>query len=229
MNSKSILAVLPGLLLLNVSSAVQAAVVSVDVTVNALSGPWNYGPGFNDGLEYGINDHFNATVVSSSSGFDFTPGKTLTISYLGGMTSAYFDHGPEVDAQGYTPASRSEYVTDDGTGSSGTVFPSFYMDGNGYPMYLMELVGAFTDALGNVVGTPFNVSLGTTAVIPSGATRLQLGMNDDVFGDNQGELQVRIAQDDGSSTVPDGGASWLLFSGALGTMVVARKRWKTGA
>jgi hypothetical protein len=52
------------------------------------------------------------------------------------------------------------------------------MDPASYPIYLMQLVGAFADSRGQVVGVPFKVGNGPTSVtIPAGAARLQLGAN----------------------------------------------------
>ena len=79
-------------------------------------------------------------------------------------------------------------------GSSGTRFPSYYFDHSEYPVGVAALVGSFTDELGQVVGQPFEIGFGATATIPAGATRLSLGVNDDIFFDNSGGFNVRISQ-----------------------------------
>ncbi len=77
-------------------------------------------------------------------------------------------------------------------GSSGQPFPSKYA-GATWPISLMALMGAFADANGVVIGAPFKVGHGITEMlVPAGASFLQLGINDDIFADNQGSFSVRV-------------------------------------
>jgi hypothetical protein len=50
------------------------------------------------------------------------------------------------------------------------------------------------------IGTPFAIGLRRTVSIPVGATQLQLGINDDIFIDNTGELNLAVSQ---SVSVPE--------------------------
>ena len=80
--------------------------------------------------------------------------------------------------------------------------------------------GTFADSTGMIVGTPFEVGNGPLdVVIPPGASRLQLGINDDAFNDNAGSFVVSVE----GSAVPIPGAVWLLGSG-LAILVSGRVR-----
>lgn len=56
---------------------------------------------------------------------------------------------------------------------------------------LCALVGAFTDSSGNVI-QPVYFADGATYVVPTGATQLQLGVNDDKFSDNTGSFSITV-------------------------------------
>jgi hypothetical protein len=155
-----------------------------------------------------VSDHIAPSIINSSSGLDFTAGNTLTINYLNGKTNAY-GASPEVDAKGYF-GSPSTYITNNFGGSSGLQFPSKYMMAD-WDTYLNQLVGTFADATGAIIGTPFAIGLGRTVSIPVGATQLQLGINDDIFVDNTGELNLAVSQ---SASVPE--PSTIFGLGVLG-------------
>jgi hypothetical protein len=78
---------------------------------------------------------------------------------------------------------------------------------------LMELVGTFADSTGVIVGTPFFVGASRVVTVPTGATRLQLGINDDVYGDNGGSFSADV------TIVPEPGTVWLLLP-ALGALAL---------
>lgn len=59
---------------------------------------------------------------------------------------------------------------------------------------LGALVAAFATVDGTVVGSPFEVGLERSVVVPAGATRLQLGVNDSFFGDNSGGFDVDVVR-----------------------------------
>jgi hypothetical protein len=44
------------------------------------------------------------------------------------------------------------------------------------------------------VGSPFKLGNSATVTIPEGASRLQMGINDDVFADNSGALTITVTQ-----------------------------------
>src|SRR5207249_10441208 len=98
--------------------------------------------------------------------------------------------------------------------------PSYYMNPATYPIYNTELVGTFANSSGQIVGTPFGIGNLRTITVPSGATRLQLGMNDNLYVDNSGSWNIQITQ------VPEP-ATWsmLLLSvvGLLGGVRLRRR------
>lgn len=124
-----------------------------------------------------------------------------------------------------------------------------------FGVFLMSLVAALTDDAGNIIGSPF--SIGTVSPyatdpsdplndsvgrafgigisfnsVPGGATYLNLGINDDLFFDNGGALQVCVASSDAditncmtpASTVPEPGTLGLLALGAVSASLLRRRR-----
>jgi hypothetical protein len=194
------------LISLSIASGVQAVTITVPVTVNSKAGPWLWNnTTLNTAYQYGVNDNIAPSTINSSSGLDFAAGNALTINYLNGKTSAY-GTSPEVDAKGYF----GSYTANGFGGSSGLGFPSKYMTAD-WDTYLNQLVGTFADATGAIIGTPFAIGLGRTVSIPVGATQLQLGINDDIFADNTGELNLTVSQ---SVSVPE--PSTIFGLGVLG-------------
>jgi hypothetical protein len=63
---------------------------------------------------------------------------------------------------------------------------------------LVGLCGAFTDGQGHVV-LPIAIGDSRTYLVPQGAVALQLGINDDKFGDNVGAFNVQVTTSDGQS------------------------------
>jgi len=86
---------------------------------------------------------------------------------------------PFTDAGGDTTAPLNNYKWFE-------IGPSYYMNPATYPIYASELVGTFANSDGQIVGTPFAVGNLGTFTIPTGATQLQLGVNDVGYGDNYG-------------------------------------------
>lgn len=189
---------------------------SVVVTVDSHAGPWSYGGGLNTGFEYGIGDYSAPLVVGAADGFDFSPGGSFTIEYLSGLTSP-FGGTPYADGIGDTG-----YDASGNGGSSGNGFPSLYINPASYPAYLNALIGTFADDSGAIVGTPFLVGNLATVIVPAGATRLQLGLNDDIFGDNTGFLVVQVS---GPGLVPEPSTFALAGTcGLAGLAALARRR-----
>jgi hypothetical protein len=181
----------------------------VDVVVQGTAMPWSVSPSLNSSYPYGINNGSAATAVSSLSGISFASGNMLTIQYLSGLTSAY-GGSPTVDANGYTSSLGyatkyySSYPTVyDNPGSTGQYFPTKYIALPNDPSaayYLNALIGVFADSSAVIVGNPFFVGNGPLSIaVPTGATQLLLGLNDDNFGDNTGSLTIRVS---GSGTGP---------------------------
>jgi PEP-CTERM motif len=149
-----------------------------------------------------------------------TPGTTsVTITYVSGLTSAFGGLAPSVDALGYVGSLFGSGMGLTGLGSSGQPFPSFFIDptNSGPPIYLMALIGAFTDSSGVVIGTPFATGDGPFMIsVPGGATELSLGVNDDIFSDNSGSLQINVAGISSGVPEPSTWAMMLLGFAGLG-------------
>jgi hypothetical protein len=227
------------------SSASAAVVVSVD----GRSAPWDWASGgLNDSFQFGAQDNTAPTAVTfASAGIT---GPSWAVLYTGsGLTSA-FGGPPTQDVDGYV----GSVFKDDDPGSSGNFLPSHYMPSYwnsdpGLGVFLNALVATFTDANGQIVGNPFPIGYvfdngGTPSFVqgvssgptPVGATQIQLGMNDDIFGDNTGALQVCVGDTFAScqalsAAVPEPN-TWLLMIGGMGLLGAAlrqRRREATAA
>jgi len=177
----------------------QAGTITTAVTVNGTDMPWNWvNGGLNTSDQFGINDGAGPVVISAANGFAFNSGDMLTLLYLSGMVSVGSSF-PLTDAKGNTAD-----AVNNGNGSTGKRFPSFYMNPLTYPINLGELVGTFADSSGVIVGTPFAIGDGPDSVtIPAGATRLQLGVNDDKFADNVDSWDIQVSGPGPVSGVPE--------------------------
>jgi hypothetical protein len=165
------------------AQAHSARAAGVSVTVPGTSMPWTYGAKLNKARPFGEDDGTAPTVVSLAS-LSAAPGQKLRITYGSGTVCP---------GGGYTCADGAGdpgFVTNHNTGNSGTYFPSRFVHKE--PTYLEELIGVFTDASGKIVGSPFAVGDKLAKAIPAGATQLQLGVNDDIFGDNTGSWVISV-------------------------------------
>jgi hypothetical protein len=160
---------------------------SQTLTIPSKAGPWS--PALNPTFDYGVHDNTPPVVIDASSGIAFTPGSTLTVTYLNGTVQAGAGY-PFNDANGLPG-----YVTNYYTGGNSN-FPAFYMN-PGPDVLSMELVGTFANN-GVIVGRPFPIGNGPTVLtIPTSANQLLLGINDNRYGDNSGSFNVAV-----SSTSP---------------------------
>lgn len=192
---------------------------NVNLTINGTSGPWLWvSGGLNFAFAYSPAGSDNAgspappTIISATNGFHFTIGDTLTIQYVSGLVSYGNNGSPHVDANGDTN-NPANFTTYDGG------FPSNYM--SPYPIYEAQLVATFANSSGQIVGTPFAIGDFGTFTIPTGATQLQLGVNDNWFGDNSGAWIV-----DAMENVPEPTTDVLMLMGIVGLGVMARRqRW----
>lgn len=160
---------------------------SSSFVVDGESGPWLYvNGGLNSSFQYGVNDQIAPTVISTIGGIDLSAGQYITLAYQSGTVSANPNAFPSFfDANG-DPSTTQDYSPQNPHGA----FPAFYMASNP-PVYYSELVGAFADDQGQIAGSPFAVGDGPTILlVPTGATRLQLGVNDNLFGDNRGSWTI---------------------------------------
>ena len=186
-----------------------ANALTVNVDVPALDGPWIYANGgLNTNFQYGVGDEGAPLVVSSANDLAFVAGMTLTVDYMSGSSNEGGGYNSP-DAEG-----DPGFIFNNNNGSSGHPAPSFYFDPATYPAYLGELVGTFANSSGQIVGRPFNVGDALTVTIPTGATQLQLGINDDIYNDNTGDYHLTIT----GAAVPEPSASAFL---SMASMVVA--------
>jgi hypothetical protein len=244
---------LVGIVVLLALAAGSAGAFTVDFTVDSLAQPWDstLNPSFAYGVPTG-DFRLPPTIVDSSSGFFFNPGDILTISYVSGVTSPYGGVATLVgttpvatigDANGlngfynpalfYTAATKyyAPFPTVYDNPGLGYYYPTRYTDLSPNPAstyYLACLVGTFADATGTIVGPrPFFIGDGPVSVtIPVGATRLQMGINDDLFDDNIGLLEVAVSGPGKQicpCLAPLPGAMMLFSSGLLGLVGLTRK------
>ena len=182
--------------ILGLSAVVQAGTI----TVLGTSEPWD--PSLNPSYS------FTDTNATAPSVYAVTAGTDITIEWLsaGGLdtTSTVLGY---VDANGY-PA----YEWDSTPLGPGDV-PADSVPTT--PVYLQEVLGDFTNSSGVIVpgSLPFVVGDGPVMeIVPTGATQLQLGINDDFWIDNGGSLEFSITSNGTVSGVPEPGTAALVGS-----------------
>lgn len=153
----------------------QAREVTLRVDSHAV--PWHIGA--NPKMSFGLGDGRPPAILM---GMNLPAGGTLQITAKG-MTTTVQGGGP------IGPDGMLDWIADRGT----TWFPSRYIDTRKRPVHLNELVGCFVDADGACIGKPFAIGAKAALVVPSGASGLSMGINDDRFADNTGELIVTIS------------------------------------
>jgi hypothetical protein len=170
---------------------------SIIVSVDSQTGPWLWvDGGLNTTFDYGftapdLRAPSGTTNIDSSSGISFAPGGLLTITYLDGLICVFAAPCDPVLLWDAAGSPVDTVFKNDDPGSSGNGFPSQYTPLD-WDTRLGALMGTFADNTGSIVGTPFEVGLGRSVTIPVGATRLQLGINDDWFNDNTGAFRTSV-------------------------------------
>jgi hypothetical protein len=204
------------------AQSVKAQSQTLDYTVNGTAQPWNYvDGGLNTNFQFGFNDGSAPTLVSGTDGFVFSPGGTFVITYVSGLTS-YGAGQPFVDGNGDPLYAGGDVSTNP---INGGYAPSHYVDPALRPVSINALIGTFADSSGDIVGTPFAIKNGPyDAIVPNGATRLQIGINDIAFSDNTGFLTVSVTGPI-ATAVPEPGSGALLVTSVLtGAGFLARRR-----
>ena len=161
---------------------------SVTKTVSALDGPWDQT--INTSMVYATAGEDPLPLKITLSTYGIVPGSFIALECISGTSNG-----------GGLPNSGCAGLNDDGYGPTnnvfqpacGTYYPSAYVDPTNYPIYLMQVIGAFATSAGVVVGLPFPLSPQVEFVsVPAGAEVLQLGFDDCLFSDNSGSLRVRM-------------------------------------
>ena len=217
MNRLRILVTLSMMMIAAAIAAPPATAATIFLPVAGNAGPWD--PILNAGFDYGVHDQGSASIVNAGTGISFASGGNITIQYFSGSAAVGVGYAL-TDARGNTAFPFDNFPNPNGFA------PSFYINHLSYPVYSGELVGTFTDALGIIVGTPFAIGLGPVSVtVPNGVSRLQLGINDNLFADNSGSFTVQVSSLDLTAPllvgVPEP-ASLLLFASGVAGIVMAR-------
>jgi PEP-CTERM motif len=219
-----------------------AANAAAFYNVAGTSRPWDWTTdGLNSAYQFGTQDGTGPTIASFASA-GITAGGSWAVLAVSGLTSA-FGGTPTVGNNGYVGSP----FKDNDPGSSGNFFPGHYMptEWNADPgagLFLNALVATFTDDNGQIVGNPFSVGtvffngmsysylIGVGGIpTPAGATRIQLGLNDDIFSDNTGSLKVCVGDSfDACDALISGGvpepASWALMIAGFGLTGAALRK-----
>ncbi|MFT4077117.1 MAG: hypothetical protein QM647_16440 [Asticcacaulis sp.] len=172
------LALAGGLVLAGLSPAAMAETVTVKVSGTAM--PWVIKKK-NPDLPYGKNDGTAPAVAP----LKLTAGMSLQMTATGSTTTV-------AGGGGFDPGGQQEFICDDHLGGSGMPFPSMYMAHGFYPVHLNELVAVFTDSKGKIVKSPFPIGTGMNITVPEGAEAIQFGLNDDIYADNSGEIEITL-------------------------------------
>ena len=147
------------------------------VSVSGQAGPWS--PALNPTFNYGYYYLPPTKVYSGIGSLHFNAGDTLNIKYAGGLVNPGVGQGN--DAGGIT------HGFDFRLGRS----PAYFIP-NG--ANLEELVGVFANSNDVIVGTPFAIGNSAKVVIPTNASELLLGFNDNLYSDNTGSINVSITE-----------------------------------
>ena len=153
------------------------SLVAQSVDVSGRSNPWNQA--VNPTMLYS-NDALPPVVVQLDT-LSVAAGSFLNIVCTGGLTNA--GGLPNTDCAGLgAPYGPTDNIYQP---ACGHYYPTAYIDPSYYSIRLFQVLGAFADASGVVVGKPFPISPNTLRVqVPPGAVKLQLGMNDCLNSDN---------------------------------------------
>jgi hypothetical protein len=166
-----------------------------DLLVPPAATPWEFTGGINSAFDFG--NHSGTAPIAA--GTPLTPGWKVGVYYQSGWVKISDSERPHVDANG-----QRDDISGDTMGSSGNYFPTHYAITGKSTLGKGGLIVAFTDGSGNVIEVHADGNSGFYTV-PVGASKIQLGINDDSFLDNLGTgFNVQIQCDRGINTgVPD--------------------------
>jgi hypothetical protein len=153
---------------------------------NAISGeagPWIYTTGINSAYNYGTTTFGDPPPsVTHIVPATLVEGDLVTITYISGTVST------DGVNPFFGPMGDPDYS---GGPAFGDKYPAYYMEG-GSSLGECALCGAFTDNSGLVI-LPFIIGYGRTIQCPPGATKLQLGVNEDILNNDEGSFNVTVA------------------------------------
>jgi hypothetical protein len=175
--------------------ATATAATQLIVPVTALAGPWDQER--NPNMPYAHDAGPPVVVPLGTHGL--APGTAIELTCVGGQTN---EGGlPDTGCDGldcFAPDTGSFHV------GCGTRPIGHYVDPDGTPLYGGQVIAAFADATGRVLGKPFVVRrTARTVTVPAAAERLQFGIDDCIFSDNSSRpLFVRLVHPDPNSRQP---------------------------
>lgn len=164
-----------------------ATMAEATVFVDGRSGPWDISanPTMPYGVVVGVPDkHLGPQVVRGGENMllEFHPGDAITVQYIGGRPLA--GGGGSVFGEGGNGARN--WPADPLPCSSA---PGCY---TGEQTYLAQLIGAFANEKGVVIGSPFIIGNFWTGTVPAGAINLMMGFNDGWYNDNGEGISVKV-------------------------------------
>jgi|GEM_PF-5581781 len=167
------------------------------LTNDVLAGP---GTGSQSAEVVGILNH---TLPSLASGYLYWTGTSW--QFLGTNVSVNGTPVTNPDLNDTTPGADAGYVNGKWRTSSSSVsvevpLSSGTASANCF-LGRAGLVGAFTNSSGVIQGTPLCIGDGPVSYgVPTGATQLELGINDNNYSDNTGSFTINVQKNGGTAT-----------------------------
>jgi hypothetical protein len=165
---------------------IKVTITLIPQTATVVGTAWPWDPSLSGNAAYPIANGTGSSNGTAPIVVMTIPGSTITVNATGlvkagGSFQSYGPNGGSYDVDAYP-----------GTSGSGA-FPLQYVSGatGTGPIQLVGLIGAFTDSTGTVI-QPVAIGSSATLVVPSLATQLQLGTNDNIYADNIGSFIVTV-------------------------------------